>query len=251
MRKLSLWGKNNPLKARLIIIFSHIILFNLAWFTGNELVSIGIDLPGYLKYLIVFVFLLAFIAYPLSKKKSQYKIVSYYIRQKTCDFIFALSFFGLVVCLTASDENISGFFPDISASTSSFIEKSKTKPKAAEILASLEHRDKSTLTRSEKRILKKEFKKQIGIYIKAKITGEKEKSDQTLLIILAIIAALGLFLVVAALACTLGCNGSGTGAIAVAVLGTAAIVFGLVVLIRAIEQKGKKPPPKEKETVGT
>ncbi|HMK19661.1 MAG TPA: hypothetical protein VK492_15775 [Chitinophagaceae bacterium] len=251
MRKLSLWGKNNPLKARLIIIFSHIILFNLAWFTGNQLVSIGVDLPEYLKYLIVFVFLLAFITYPSSKNKSGYKIVSYYVRQKTCDFVFALSFFGLVVCLTVSDENISTFFPDISASTSPSVEKSKTKPKAAEILASLEHRDKSSLTRSEKRVLKKEFKKQIGIYVTAKITGEKEKSDQTLLIILAIIAALGLFLVVAALACTLGCNGSGTGAIAVAVLGTAAIVFGLIVLIRAIEQKGKKQPPKEKESMGT
>jgi hypothetical protein len=245
MRKLSLWGRNNPIKARLIIIISHIILFILAWFTGNELLSIGINLPGYLKYLIVFVSLLAFITYPSAKRKSEYKIVSYYTRQKTCDFLFALTFFGLIVCLTVSDENISTFFPDISASTSSSVEKNKTKPTAAEILTSLEHRDKSTLTRSEKRILKKDFKKQIGIYVKTKITGEKEKSDQTLLIILAIIAALGIFLVVAALACSLGCNGSGTGAIAVAVLGTAAVVFGLIVVIRAIERKGQKQPPKE------
>ena len=63
--------------------------------------------------------------------------------------------------------------------------------------------------------------------------------------ILAIIGALGLFLVVAALACGLGCNGSGTGAIAVAVLGTAAIVFGLIAVIRAIQRKGNKQPPKE------
>jgi len=245
MRKLSLWGRNNPIKARLIIIISHIILFILAWFTGNELLSIGINLPGYLKYLIVFVSLLAFITYPSAKRKSEYKIVSYYTRQKTCDFLFALTFFGLIVCLTVSDENISTFFPDISASTSSSVEKNKTKRTAAEILTSLEHRDKSTLTRSEKRILKKDFKKQIGIYVKTKITGEKEKSDQTLLIILAIIAALGIFLVVAALACSLGCNGSGTGAIAVAVLGTAAVVFGLIVVIRAIERKGQKQPPKE------
>jgi len=61
MRKLSLWGKNNPWKARLIIIFSHVILFLLAWFTGNELVSTGINLPGYLKYLIVLISFLTFI----------------------------------------------------------------------------------------------------------------------------------------------------------------------------------------------
>lgn len=245
MRKLSLWGKRNPWKTRLIIILSHIILFQLAWFTGNELVSMGIILPTYLKYLIVFISFLSFISYPSSKYKLTYKIVPYYTRQKICDFLFAVSTFGMVICLTASDENISTFFPDISAATSSSVERGKTKPKAAEILASLEHRDKSTLTRSEKRILKKEFKKQIGIYVKSKITGEKEKSDQTALMILAIIGALGLFLVVAALACSLGCNGSGTGAIAVAVLGTAAIVFGLVVVIRAIQRKGNKPPPTE------
>ena len=248
MRKLSLWGKNNPWKARLIIIFSHVILFLLAWFTGNELVSTGINLPGYLKYLIVLISFLTFITYPSAKNKSTYKIVSYYTHQKTCDFLLALSTFGMVVCLTAPGENISTFFPDIHASTLPSIEKSKTKPKAAEILASLEHRDKSTLTHSEKRILKKEFKKQIGIYIKAKITGDKEESGHAGLIILAIIGALGLFFVVSALACSLGCNGSGTGAIAVFVLGTAAIVFGLLAVIRAIERKGKSkklPPPRE------
>ena len=250
MRKLSLWGKNNPLKARLIIIFSHIILFILALFTGIELTSIGINLPEYLKYLILSVSLLAFITYPSSKNKSAYTIVSYYTRQKTCDFLLALSFFGLIVCLTTPGENISTFYPDIHASTSPSVEKGKTKPTAAEILTSLEHRDKSTLTRSEKRILKKDFKKQIGIYIKTKITGEKEKSDQTLLIILAIIAALGIFLVVAALACSLGCNGSGTGAIAVAVLGTAAVVFGLIVVIQKIKRK-KTDKPLPKENIGT
>src|SRR5678810_406597 len=245
MLKLSLWGKNNPWKARVIIIFSHVILFQLAWFTGNELVSIGIYLPGYLKYLIVLISFLTFITYPSAKNKSTYKIVSYYTHQKTCDFLLSLSTFGMVVCLTAPGENISTFFPDIHASTLPSIEKSKTKPKAAEILASLEHRDKSTLTHSEKRILKKEFKKQIGIYIKAKITGDKEGSGHAGLIILAIIGALGLFFVVSALACSLGCNGSGTGAIAVFVLGTAAIVFGLLAVIRAIERKGKKQEPKE------
>ena len=252
MRKLSLWGKNNPWKARLIIIFSHIILFLLACFTGNELSSAGINLPGYLKYLIVFISFLTLIAYPSAKNKSTYKIVSYYTRQKICDFLFALSTFGMVVCLTAPGENISAFFSDIRASTLPSIEKGKIKPTAAEILASLEQRDKSTLTHSEKRILKKEFKKQIGIYIKAKITGDKEESGHAGLIILAIIGALGLFLVVSALACSLGCNGSGTGAIAVFVLGTAAIVFGLLAVIRAIERKGKgkkQSPPKE--NIGT
>ena len=252
MRKLSLWGKNNPWKARFIIIFSHIILFLLAWFIGNELASTGINMPGFFKYLIVFISFLTFITYPSAKNKSAYKIVPYYTRQKICDFLFALSTFGMIVCLTGSGENISTFFSDIRASTLSSIEKGKTKPKAAEILTSLEHRDKSTLTHSEKRVLKKEFKKQIGIYIKAKITGDKDESGHAGLIILAIIGALGLFLVVSALACSLGCNGSGTGAIAVFVLGTTAIVFGLLAVIRAIERKGKdKKQPPSKENIGT
>jgi len=251
MRKLSLWGKNNPWKARLIIFFSHIILFNLALFTGIELASTGINMPGYLKYLIVVISFLTFITYPSAKNKSTYKRVSYYTRQKICDFLFALSTFGMIVCLTAPGENISTFFSDIRASTLPSIEKGKTKPTAADILASLEHRNKSTLTHSEKRILKKEFKKQIGLYIKAKITGEKDESGHAGLIILAIIGALGLFLLVSALACSLGCNGSGTGAIAVFVLGTAGIVFGLLAVIRAIERKGKGKKETPKENMGT
>ena len=116
----------------------------------------------------------------------------------------------------------------------------KATPSAEEILASLQYRDKSSLTRQEKRILKEEFKKQIKIYAVAKITGNKDGASKAVLIILTIIAAIGLLTLLAALACSLSCNGSDAAAVIVGVLGAAAIIWGTIVLVNRISRGPKK-----------
>lgn len=61
------------------------------------------------------------------------------------------------------------------------------KPGAAEILTSLKENPGKKLTREEKKILKKEFYKQLKIYAKCKLTHDKEGGDKALLILLTII----------------------------------------------------------------
>jgi hypothetical protein len=131
-----------------------------------------------------------------------------YIRQKSCDFLLAASTFCMLLCLANKNTGSVYFSPSASASSGINIKETK-KPTAAEILASLAYRDKSTLTRSEKRILKQEFKTQLKNYAIAKLSGNQAEGDRAGLIILAIIVALGLLYLVAALSCGIACNGSG------------------------------------------
>ncbi len=236
MKQLSFWAKKNPRIARLIIIVSHILILLLAWFTGSEISGLSDELPVYLKIIFVLVFIIAALSYPVKKSKGVYS----YAKQKTCDFLLALSTFGMVTGIAASGEITFGSLSPLYASTPSTINKNKKDPTAEQILASLKHRDKSSLTRAEKRILKAEFKKQLKIWTLAKISGNKEAGDKAGLLILAIIGAVGLFFLVAALACSLSCNGSDAAAVVVLLLGAAAIALGLIAIIRSINREKRK-----------
>jgi hypothetical protein len=239
MRKLSIWARQHPWKARIIIILSHILLLLLALVTGKELSLSTIQLPAYLLYMFVILFITAAFFYPSEKEKKSLSRKISYIKQKTCDFTLAAATFGMVVCISNEALNpVQSFYPVAAGSITSL--PPNDKPTAQEILASLKHRDKSTLTRSEKRILKQELKEQLKVYVNAKLKGNKSEGGDAGLIILAIVGALGLLYVVAVLACNLSCNGSEGAAVTLAVLGTAAVIFGLIMVIRAIVRKSRK-----------
>jgi len=120
------------------------------------------------------------------------------------------------------------------------VSKGGEKPTAAAILASLAFRNKSTLTRPEKRILKTEFKHQLKVYVKAKLTKDDEAAKKAVLIILSIIGAVGLVFLLAALACSISCNGSTGIAVLVGILGLVAIIYLLTFAINKIQQHHKK-----------
>src|ERR1044072_1936360 len=153
MRKLSTWAKYNPWKARLIIFSGHLLLCSLAIFIGTSLNDIDIRLSETLLYSTLIVLLVAASIYPKR-----------YFYRKTADCILALCSF-LIVCFLANNFEVrilSGIFPAYGATT---INPSTGKPTAEEILASLSNRDKSTLTRTEKRSPRKEFKHQRKEYV--------------------------------------------------------------------------------------
>ncbi len=107
-------------------------------------------------------------------------------------------------------------------------------PTAEEIIASLKYRDKKTLTKQEKKILRKEFKKQLKIFTTATLSGNKKDADNAGLVVLVIIGAIGLTILLSALVCSLSCGGADGLAVAVALLGLTAIIWASVVLIRRI-----------------
>jgi hypothetical protein len=242
MRRLSYWAKRNPWKSRIIIIISHLLLMLLGWYTGTAFFAMDISLPAYLLVFFILYYIAAVFMYPSKEEKKLRNGRWLYIKQKACDFSLAAAAYGMMVCISNKP---GGFFQNFQTVSGSSIIKSsplKEKPTATEILESLKYRDKSTLTHEEKRILKKEFKVQLKNYVVAKLKGNKGEGDNALLIILAIIAALGIVYLVAALSCSLSCNGNEGAAILVVILGIAAIGLGLYFVIRAINRGSKKKP---------
>lgn len=234
MRKISLWAKHHRLFAIVTIIVSKILLAIIAFNIGLWLLEYNIHIPVIVVVIALAIFVIAALLYP-SKYQTRLSKKQVYIKQKSCDFIIAACTFIMMATLT----NVNMPLPlTISATASNVVTNNNSK--AEEILTSLKYRDKSTLTKQEKRILKKEFKKQLKLFAIAKITGDKEGGDKSWLIILTIIAALGLLFLVAALACGIGCGGSEVGAGLVAVIGTAAIVWGTIAVIRRITKGPKR-----------
>jgi len=233
MRKISLWARHHRPSAISSLIVIKLLLAALAYYIGSALLDLSIHIPFFVLLSAMAVFLLAALLYPSRRQYSGSK-KQRYTWQKSCDFTIAACCFLMIASLVNSNGAVSG----ITDSFASQVTTVKT-PTAEEILASLKYRDKSTLTRQEKRILKDEFKKQLKLYAVAKVTGNKDGAGKALLITLTIIGAIGLLYLVAALACSLSCNGSDFAAVVVALLGTAAIVWLVIVLIKRITRGPK------------
>ncbi len=148
----------------------------------------------------------------------------------------AASTFIIIITIVNNQDTIKP--PLLSASFASFIKKPP--PKADQIIASLRYRDKSSLSRVEKKVLKKEFYKQLKIYAIARVTNDKEKANSAVPIILTIIVAIGLLTLLAGIVCNLSCSGADVAAGIVGVLGLTAIIWGSVVLINHITRRPKK-----------
>jgi hypothetical protein len=234
MRKISLWAKYHPFPAITSIIVIKILLAVIAFYIGSALLAMNIRIPFFVCIIALIVLVAAAILYParyltgLSKKQ-------FYTRQKCCDLVIALCSFVMIGTLINTN-----FTMPHSASLIASNTVASDPPTAEEILSSLQHRDKDSLTKKEKRILKQEFKKQLKIFVVAKTSGKKENGEKALLIILTIIAALGLLYLLAALACSISCSGAEGAAIAVAIIGTVGIIWGTVAIIRRIKRGPEK-----------
>jgi hypothetical protein len=231
MRKLSLWAKYHPASARITIIISRVLLFLIACFLGKQLTTSGIVLSPLWIYFFIAVFFIAGATYPRKKSSSNYT------RRKLYDFLVAGCGFFIALSLVAQLDMPA--YGTVQATVP--VEPSPYKYAEAKKLLEQHNRgEKIKFSGKEKRIIKKEFNYQLLQYAKAKITGKKLDAEQTLLIILACIAAVGLLYLVAALACTLSCNGSDAAALIVGILGLAGVIWGLIAVINAINRKKTK-----------
>ncbi len=232
MRKLALWAKYHLWYARISVIFLHLLLGLLAYILSN-LVTVTADTQEGLLYGAVLLFLVLLPVYGLKKT---------FLYRKVCDFLIALCSFVVLFCFNSKYYNPSGLYQNTYATSTSDVKPKRKLPTAEEVLASLKYRDKSTLTRKEKRVLKQEFKKQLKIYVIQKIKGKKEDSNKTLYIILTIIGALGVLALVASISCNLSCNGMESAAAVVVILGIIGVALGAYFIIRRISRGPRKIP---------
>jgi hypothetical protein len=237
MRKVSIWARFHPQQARIYIVIIKIILWGMAIVTGKTIAETGIILSPLPVVICAIILILAASVYP-QKSATGYSGKQNYTLRKSLDFTLAFTTFILISSLVANTNSAvsNPRLPLVSEASANKVNP----PTADEILASLKYRDKSTLTQQEKRILKKEFGKQLLVYAKAKVSGDKNGA-KALLIILTIIGAIGLTYVLAGLACSISCSGADGLAILVAVVGLTGILWGTIATIKAIKRHyGKK-----------
>ncbi|MGE5107222.1 MAG: hypothetical protein ACM3H8_06740 [Sphingobacteriales bacterium] len=236
MKKISFWARKNYWAARILIIIIKLLLIGIGIYTGQNLKSLGIFFSPFIFYFTVAVLLLAALYYPGTRQKKALAWKAFYIKQKAFDLTAITASFILILFIV-NYQNRTELNTELQASFHG--KKVNQKPTAEEILSSLSYRDKSSLTRTEKKVLKKEFKVQLGVYLKSKVTGNKKDGDKAALTILAIIVAIGLAILLAFLACSLSCSGNDGLAVVVGIVGLAAIIWLLIYVIKKINQKGQ------------
>ena len=236
MKKISIWANLNRNRARALIVVMKLTLAVMAYYTGISLYNMQVVLPaGNIDAIIGTLVLAAIVFYP-SKKHTASEKKFRYLKQKCCDFVLAACSFVMIATMVNTPEAIIQLSPEAYGS-SIIIKKGE---RATEILKTLDTREKASLSHKEKRILRKEFVRQLKVYAVAAATGNKQKSDDALKIILVIIGALGILYLLSALVCGLSCSGSDTAAIIIGLLGLVAVIWGVVVLIKRITRGPKK-----------
>lgn len=228
-----------PCSARFIIVLSHVILVWLGVWIGWELLALNIQLPSYVGYTFAGLYIFAALTYPQRYKKNTDP--RFFVKQKIRDCLLGAASIGMVMSVANNPDGLFSSWQVVQATVINPVEKKKEKPSAAQILESLQTRDKSSLTRIEKKILRQEFKTQLKAYAIATVKGDKNAQKSAGLIILAVVVAIGLLALVGALACSISCNGSTGAAIVVGILGAGLVILGLVAVIRAINRKKNKP----------
>jgi hypothetical protein len=241
MRKISLWAKNHKWQARVSIVVIFLLLNALGIFIGSLLHQLNIILPIAFLYVTVSFFLALFLIYPQkhAKRKTLNRKRTYAL-QKACDFFLAVSTL-LLVCFFSNRPEKFVFNTSVAATTikhpSTLKDSTKTYKTIRAFATSMKDKDGKMLQWKER---KKLLKEQIRGIKKAKDVSD---GNQVLLTILSVIVALGLIYLVAALACSLSCSGSDAAAVIVGIGGLALVILLLVVALRAIHGKKKKPKP--------
>lgn len=248
MKKISFWAKAHVLQARLLIIISFSLLTCLGIITGVLLKDTGATFSPGTILAVVLLYVAGLVAYPSKATKRKKKnSVFFYRRQKTCDYLLAASTFCMIVFVSNRPGILFNYSSAVNATVPAMVELPKDSTvKAYKSIAAFN----SSMKDANGNMLKwKEKKKLLKEQIRAiKKDSDMSKGSKTGLIILCVLVALGLLYLVAALACSLSCNGSEGAAILVTIGGAGLIALLLVVTIRAILGKKKKPKQAEKDT---
>lgn len=233
MRKLSHWAKQHPAYARIVIVISHCILIWIGYFLGTRSSRSGIELSPLWIYFLIAAFFVTGALYPSDRSSKKY------LERKLCDFLAVACSFLLTICVV-NNLNTPAVIYQTAEAVMPVNPPSYKYAEAKNLLERFEKGGNTKFTLKEKKIIKKEFKYQLLRYAKAKIAGNKNDASDAAAIVFVCIAAAGLFFLVIGLACNLSCNGSEAAAWIVFILGTAAIIWGSVAVIRAIRRKNGK-----------
>lgn len=226
MKQLSYWAKANHRSARFFIVLIYILVNITALIAGSLLWSLDIELQGSFLVILALATVSLYLFYPA--KASYYKRKVFHGLMAVCTFLI-ITFFGNQ--LHNSNPQLL-FLNTTQAVTYS------------------NGNNQNNIHQPIKIIKEKKFhKKHVRTFLQ-KLAAKKDRSTaaKILLITLTVIVALALLYILAALSCTIACNGVEAVAVLVAVAGTFGIVFGAIRIIQAILGKERKKKRKETAT---
>jgi hypothetical protein len=239
MKKISYWARVHKRPARIAIVVSFILLNILGIMTGVWLADLGVFLSYSAVIAFVLIYSVGLLAYPSRLlKNGRPARSSFYIRQKTCDALLAAATFCLIVYLGNRPETILRYFSAANAAMS----VAPSLPKDSSVKTYKPLKEFSLSIKDEKGTLLKwkERKKLLKEQVRGIKKSDMSNGGKVALIILSVLLAMGLIYLVAALACSLSCNGSEAAAVIVGVAGAGLVIFLLVIAIRAILGKERK-----------
>ena len=236
MKRISIWAKLHVLPARILIIVGHIILTGIAIYWGVLSYNAGFHLNEGWLYFLILIYCSLYFVYPVKKKKAFLK--NTYAVRHGLHAIMALCSFSLVLSFT----NVK-LQPSLNGSAAAAIsiniepKKGYKNPEAERLINSYKKGDLKKFNRSERKILKNELGYQLQRFKESKKTGNKSDGSDAGLIILTILVALAALGGVAILSCSIGCNGNDGLATIVLIFGTAAVIFGVIMIIKGQSKK--------------
>lgn len=238
MKKISVWAKNHKWAARFLIIGGFILLNILGIATGSLLRNIQFNFSPVVLFVLIIIVLVAFSLYPSKSLKGKLNSSTFYIRQKACDLILVISTFFMITYISNRQEVplFSSHPANAAVVNNTLLKKDKTYKPVSEFSKTMKDNSSKKLKWKER---KKLLKKQLNGITKA---NDLSKTEKIILMILSISAAVGLAILLAALACNIACSGAEGLAVLVAIVGYGLITMLLIFAIRAIVGKKAIPP---------
>ncbi|MEO9003885.1 MAG: hypothetical protein ABI288_04070 [Ginsengibacter sp.] len=224
MKNISIWAHAHKVAARIAIVLIYILLNISGLIVGDILYSMDINLPHWILILACIFTVVGAFLYPLKKHRHRY--LNFYKSQKLFDGLLVFATFIFIV-FTGNQIN-NKHEPFIGRSfASNIIPRSLSE-------TSLNISTGKSL--GENSLSKKEQKRSFKMWIKSlrKSYKAQDNSGKTLRIILVVLGAIGLSLVLTALACNIACSGAEALGYIVGIGGIAAVIFGAVKLIQRI-----------------
>jgi hypothetical protein len=223
-KRLSRWGKNNPLKARALIGAANLVVGSGCIVLGDHLYDLRIIVPEYVRLTSAGLFASAVIFYPNRYFDNGACRFSYLDRKFYDVGLFTV---GAIMMMYAGNHYSIDIRPTYPAQTAAFS------------YVPLQNIASVSIAERQISLAKREFKQRLESNVE-NIKRDRSRSGKTVATILVILAFIALTFGVAALSCTIACAGSEPAAIAVFIAGSALIIAGLVNAIRAIHKSPKK-----------
>ncbi|MEO5996470.1 MAG: hypothetical protein ABIN89_07065 [Chitinophagaceae bacterium] len=231
MRKISLWARQNPERARFSIVIIHILITVSGILAGKNLQELGIQASGFLFCTTLLLFISGVLYYPGKKQKNKYPVTfNFYRRQKTCDWMLAFSTFTVACFISNVPGNPFIFSGILKGAAITAITPAPVvtvdKGKIPSLNLKPTRAERKALIKELKKLLRESFQKQKG--------KDKNHASRIALVILTIVGGVLLTGLLAGLACNVACNGSETAAVFVLFFGAAGIAGLMILTIRAI-----------------